>query len=323
MRPKVIVTGATGVIGSYAVPLLMQKGFDVIAASRSGSGPCGVSLDIHEAHAVNALMASERPECLLHLAWNINDGYSDSPENLDWVSSSLHLLKCFAANGGRRAVFAGTCYEYDLRYGFLTEDFTPLNASSFYGLAKSSLYTLATSWAKCSNFSFAWGRIFMIYGCGERRERIVPYIIDSFLQGRKPEIRYPYIQRDYMYAGDAANAMIALMMCSYTGAVNIASGSAIPLCEIARKTALLMGCPVPEYPIVSEDNIPPLILGDTRRMNRVTGFRPQTSWEEGLAEMITWRKKLYYEGGLLTNMKKSIMDSGSADFLLRYSSIAA
>ena len=293
MQPKVIVTGATGVIGSYAVPILRRKGFEVIAASRSGSGACGVSLDIHDAQAVSELMASQRPDYLLHLAWNISDGYSGSPENLDWVASSLHLLKCFAANGGKRAVFAGTCYEYDLRYGFLSEDFTPLNAATFYGTAKGSLYRLASEWTRCVNLSFAWGRIFMIYGRGERQERIVPYIIDSFLQGKVPSIRYPYIQRDYMYAGDAADAMIALMQSSYTGAVNIASGSAIPLCEIARKTALLMGCPVPEYHIVQEENIPPLILGDTRRMNRVMGFMPLTSWEEGLTEMITWRKEIH------------------------------
>ncbi len=65
---KILITGATGVIGHYAVDNLLAKNFEVIAVSRSGQGSCGVSLDIHDSSAVNDLMQSLKPDYLLHLA---------------------------------------------------------------------------------------------------------------------------------------------------------------------------------------------------------------------------------------------------------------
>ena len=268
-------------------------GLHVFGASRSGKGPHGIALNIHDTDAVDSFMAAECPGYLLHLAWNLGAGSLTSTENLDWVISSLNLLKSFAHYGGKRAVFAGSCFEYDMNYGFLTEDSTPLISDSFYGVSKTALYNLASEWAKVSGLSFAWGRIFFTYGLGERQERIVPYIIDSFLRGEKPAIKYPYILRDYTYARDIAGGLAALLLGDFCGAVNIGSGTPVALCAIAEKAAVLMGCPVPKYEILPTDGIPPLVVADTRRLNDVVGFRPRVSWEEGLTEMIAWRKECF------------------------------
>lgn len=89
---RIVVTGSTGLIGSYAVRELIAKGFDVAAVSRSGRGPAGISLNLHDTKAVREFMSAYRPEYLLHLAWNIEPGYEFSPQNLEWVASSLNLL---------------------------------------------------------------------------------------------------------------------------------------------------------------------------------------------------------------------------------------
>ena len=291
--PKVLVTGATGLIGKYALSSLMEKGFSTLGASRSGEGLSGVSLNIHDTEAVNNFIKKEKPDYLLHLAWNVDSGYMSSSENLDWIVSSLNLLKIFAQNGGKRAVFAGTCIEYDWRYGFLSEDFTPLESTSVYGSAKASLHKFASKWAENINLSFAWGHIFFLYGKGERNERIVPYIVDSFLKGEKPILKNPYILRDYMYAGDIADGLIALLFSDFKGSVNIASGSAVTLCDIAKKVAMLTNCSIPEYEYtIHEDNIAPIVLGDTRRLNNIIGFKPKVSWEDGLCEIIKERRNL-------------------------------
>ena len=291
MRRKVLVTGAAGVIGAYAVNGLEDMGCDVLAISRSGRGPAGIALDMKDTEALNKFISSQKPEYLLHLAWNINKGYMNSSENLEWLALSLNLLKAFAANGGKRAVFAGSCFEYDCKHGLLQEDITPLDSGSLYGESKASLYKLASLWAGHNGLSFAWGRIFFIYGIGERDERIVPYVINSFLRHEKPDIKYPYVSRDYLYAGDAADALIALMFSSFNGAVNIASGHAVPLCEIVRITAGLMGCSVPEYRRNYDGDSSQLIMADVRRLNNIIGFVPAISWEKGLDIMIHYYKR--------------------------------
>ena len=288
---KVLVTGATGVIGNYAVDILGDIGLEVFGVSRSGNGRHGIPLNLHDTGAVESFMKAHRPGYLLHLAWNMGAGSMSSTENLDWVMSSLSLLKIFAEYGGKRAVFAGSCFEYDMNYGFLSEDTTPLKSESFYGSSKTALYNLALKWSEIVGLSFAWGRIFFTYGRGERKERLVPDIIDSLLRGEKPKIRYPYILRDYTFAGDIAGGLVKLLLNDYCGAVNIGSGVAVPLCSIAEKAAVLMGCPIPEYEIVPLGDMPPMVAADTRRLNDVVGFRPSVSWEEGLSEMIAWRKE--------------------------------
>lgn len=291
-RNKILLTGSTGVIGNYATRQLLENGFEVIAVSRSGKGPAGVALDVQDPTAVREFMSRERPEYLLHLAWNVGPGYEESPDNLEWVVASLNLLQIFAESDGRRAVFTGTCFEYEWKSGIFTEDETPLEASRLYGVAKSSLYKLSSAWSKNINLSFAWGRVFFLYGRGERDSRIVPYIVDSLLKGEKPALKFPYISRDYMHAGDIAGGLIALLMSDFNGAVNIASGSAVPLCSIAKKAAKLLNLPEPEYQQVNSKAEIPIVIADTRRLNSVVGFQPKISWETGLSEMIEWRKSL-------------------------------
>ncbi|MBQ9433106.1 MAG: NAD(P)-dependent oxidoreductase [Synergistaceae bacterium] len=283
---RILVTGATGLIGSYAVPQLINAGHEVFGVSRSGKGPCGISLDLFDSEAVSSFIEAHRPEYLLHLAWNVAPGYMTAPDNLDWVVSSLHLLKTFAECGGKRAAFTGSCIEYDWSYGFMQEDITPLKSDSLYGTAKASLYSLASSWAKHTGFSFAWGRVFFLYGRCERPERITRYVVDCLKRGEKPAMKFPYISRDYMHAADVAGGLIALMFSEYCGAVNIASGQATRLCDIAKKAAEVLGCPVPEYEYAANNDTAPLVLGDSRRLNDVIGFRPSITWHEGLKELL-------------------------------------
>lgn len=283
---KILVTGATGLIGQYAVPQLVKAGHEVFGVSRSGKGDCGVALDLFDSDSVSAFIRVERPEYLLHLAWNVAPGYMTDPNNLDWTAASLHLLKTFADNGGKRAVFTGSCIEYDWSYGFMREDFTPLKSDYIYGTAKTSLYQLASAWAERTGFSFGWGRVFFLYGKGERPERIVPFIIDALKKGEKPAMKFPHISRDYMHAADVAGGLAALTLHDFCGAVNIASGQAIRLCDIAKKAAEVIGCPVPEYEYAPNNEIAPLVLGDSRRLNDIIGFRPRITWEEGLKELL-------------------------------------
>ena len=283
---RILVTGATGLIGQYAVPQLVKAGHEVLAVSRSGKGPAGVPLNLHDAEAVSSFISAQRPEYLLHLAWNVEHGYMTALHNLDWVASSLHLLKTFADNGGKRAVFTGSCIEYDWRYGFMSEDVTPMKSDSLYGTAKASLYTLATSWARHAGLSFAWGRVFFLYGRGEKPERLVPYIVDSLKHGEKPAMKFPYIARDYMHASDVAGGLTALTLHDFCGAVNIAAGETVRLCEIAEKAARLIGCPVPEYEHNDIGGMAPIVLGDSRRLNNIVGFTPRISWDEGLKDLL-------------------------------------
>lgn len=289
---KIMLTGATGFIGGHLARILKDENFKfknenfkLLSSSRGGD----YKLNIHDFNAVNNFLRRERPDYLVHLAWNVDSEYQAKNENFDWVLSSLNLLRAFYENGGKRAVFAGSCMEYDWRYGFLSEDVTPLSPDTFYGFTKNILYKMASEYAVKNNFSFAWGRIFFLYGNGEKEGRLVPSLIKN-----PGKLKYPFIKRDYMYVGDVAAAFVAILMSGFNGAVNIASGSAVSLCEIADKIAALTGRDPEKYfydEAINNDannkNAPaPLVLADTRILNNVIKFRPKFSLDEGLNETI-------------------------------------
>jgi len=281
---KVLVTGASGFIGCRVVSGLLEKGWHVLPVSLSGRG--GLSLDLKNTEAVRRFLKRECPDHLIHLAWNVNAGYMESIENLEWVTASLELLKAFAENGGQRAIFAGSCIEYDWRYGFMSEELTPLAQGSLYGIAKNALHDVAAAYAARQGVSFAWGRVFFLYGDGEKRERLVPSLIDAFLHGRTPELRCPDVRRDYLHVDDVAAAFVAILKGQFEGAVNIASGEAISLGAIGRKIAGILRCAPPEWQSKTEQQAPSLVLGDTRRLNDIIRFKPTTTWDVGLTAMI-------------------------------------
>src|ERR1700722_19624324 len=114
---RVLLTGSSGFIGRHAVDELARLGYEVHVTSRQKSDLSGAithQVDLLDAHQTADLLRAIKPTHLIHFAWYVEHGkYWTSLSNLDWVAASVGLFKSFAENGGRRAVFAGTCAEYD------------------------------------------------------------------------------------------------------------------------------------------------------------------------------------------------------------------
>jgi len=297
---RVLLTGARGFIGSNCVNELVTKGFEVHAVSSKGrynNYPQQVEwhhTDLHNAEHILRLTAAVRPEYLLHLAWDVTHGsYWQSLENLRWVKASLSLLQAFIDAGGQRAVMAGSCAEYDWNYRYCTEEITPLRPATLYGVCKNALHSMVAAAGREAEISTAWGRLFSIYGPGERRGRLVPTVITSLLNEEEALCTHGEQIRDYLYVKDAAQALVALLSSSVEGPVNIASGRPVVLKELIAQAAELAGRPdlVRLGALEVKEDDPPLLLASTRRLKEEVGWQPQYSLKQGLQETIAWWKK--------------------------------
>ncbi len=289
---RVILTGATGFIGSFASTALRDRDFEIHAVGRHDSGVPGVFfhradlLDPRESAAVIQEIGASH---LLHLAWYVEPGqYRNSEMNLRWVAASLELVRLFTQSGGQRVVLAGTCAEYEWRTEILSESSTPCAPATLYGAAKDGLHRIVRAYAASVGLSYGWGRIFYLYGPGEKGGRLVSDAIQSLLAGRPFRTTDGRQRRDFLHVSDVARAFVTLLDSNVLGAVNIGSGEAIPVRTILARIAELIGRPdLIEYgaqPLQPTE--PECIQADRRRLERDVGFRPTYTLERGLAEMV-------------------------------------
>ncbi len=295
---RVLLTGASGFIGSYAAVELEARGYEVHAVTTRALSPVvrGVA-KWHQADLLDPLMSTLlveeiRPSHLLHFAWYVKPGrFWDATENVHWLEASLRLVRAFTDGGGRRAVVAGTCAEYDwVRSGHCIEAISPLLPATLYGLCKDSLRSVGSAWCERAGVEFAWGRIFFPYGPGEPGERLVSAIAQAVLSGRPAPCSHGRQLRDFIYVSDVAAAFAALVDARVTGAVNIASGKATTISEVA----LLVGDVAGDRSLVKVGNLPDRpgdpseLTADIGVLQNEVGFTPQVALREGIDQTVAW-----------------------------------
>lgn len=295
---RVLVTGASGFVGRHSLAALAARGFDVHAVRATGM-PDGSGtwhrVDLTDRDQAAGLLDEVRPTHLLHLAWYAVHGkYWTSAENLRWVESSLALLRKFVEMGGRRAVFAGTCAEYDWRHGYCSEQTTPTVPTTLYGTSKNALQAVASAYAAQVGLSLAWGRIFFPYGPHEQPRRLVPSVVQALLKREAVRCSHGNQYRDFLHVQDCADAFAALLDSPVEGPVNIASGHPISIKEVVRTIVSMIpggdSVPIDFGAVPAPPGDPPLLVADVRRLTGEVAWAPRIDLRDGLSRTIaSWR----------------------------------
>lgn len=291
---RILVTGASGFLGRHCVAALAEAGHRVIGlARRPGAEPLPGAVEVLPCDLLDPAsraqaLAAAKADCLIHFAWHADprDRWL-TPANLDWVAASLALAREFAATGGTRFVFVGSCAEYDWSHSLLSEQDTPLRPATAYGAAKAATGLALSGAAGALGLAFAWPRVFFCYGPGEPRGRLVPDLIAGLLKRERVACTDGEQRRDFMHAADIGRAIAAIALSDWQGPINVASGEAVAVKALIAEVAGALGRPeqVELGAISRPPSDPPLLAADTASLAGL-GFSPRFDLAAGVRDTI-------------------------------------
>lgn len=292
-RIRVLVTGATGLVGRRVCEALTIRKMDVHAASKTGLSVPGTvphAADVTDDHARRELLQAVRPEIVVHAAWvTEHDAYWRSPLNLAWTSSTVSLAADALACGVRRLVGIGTCAEYEWGSDApLSETASPLVPSTLYGACKDATRRVLEAYGRETGLSIAWARLGMLYGPGENPARFVASLASAFAAGLPARMSTGRVTRDYMHVRDVGAAVAALAASNVEGPVNIGAGRPTRLVEMGHLMARLSGRPdlLEVGALPDRQGEPRSIILDLTRLTNEVGFKPTVELEQGFQEML-------------------------------------
>ena len=120
--------------------------------------------------------------------------------------------------------------------GHLSID-TPLRPTTPYAKAKAATFMALSKLLAQHSITFAWARLFYLYGEGEDARRLVPFLRACLSAGKPAELTSGTQIRDYLDVADAGAQIAALALGNVCGAVNICSGHALTVRELAEQIA--------------------------------------------------------------------------------------
>lgn len=284
----VVVTGAAGFAGSNLTEELVRQGYFVYGVVRPNSEHNKrlrnldavrlIELDLSE---LGRLMQFIQEPCdtFFHLAWvGERDDFSKQFEN---VTYALQAVEMAAKLGCKRFVCTGSQAEYGRQETLTTEDILP-NPVNAYGASKVAALYLSKRRAEQLAMDWIWGRIFSLYGPYEPSGRMLPDLIKALGTLGHFKMSAATQSWDYLYARDAAKALVLLMEKGRSGEIyNIANGEVRPLREF---TEYIRETFFPEASIeyAQESHLETALWPSVEKISQDTGWRATTSFEEGM-----------------------------------------
>lgn len=244
----ILLTGATGFVGSHILDALFEIDAKVNVISRPTSKAALTNWpNIQQVILTDNLFLEDEEwlcnalngvDVVIHASWYAEPGrYLNSDLNLECLTGTIALAKAAKLVGVKKFVGIGTCFEYAESNEPLSVD-SALGPTTTYAAAKTACYYVLKDFFKDTNTDFAWARLFYLHGEREDSRRLTSYLIDRLSKGEPAELTSGEQIRDYMNVADAAKAILDVSIGAKVGPINICSGNATSIRDFAESVAV-------------------------------------------------------------------------------------
>ncbi len=280
MKKRILVTGADGFVGNHVVSELLNQNYEVIATSRDLKKaklckwyprvlyiPCDLNVMQEDFFGF-----FRQPDLLIHLAWEGLPNYKGLFHLEKNLLANYTFLKNIIEHGLKHLVVTGTCLEYGMQNGCLSED-TPTQPTTPYGIAKDTLRKFLEQLQQHYSFSFKWIRLFYMYGEGQNEKSLLSQLETAIRKGEKRFNMSGGEQlRDYLPVEKATEYIVKIAMQSKVyGIVHCCSGVPVSIRKLVedylekKQKSIHLNLGHYLYP----DYEPMAFWGDRSRLNRL------------------------------------------------------
>ena len=227
------------------------------------------------------------PEVIVHLAWDGIPDFSATKCYSNVVTQIKFLAETKKLHNLVKILVAVSCAEYGSKSGICheAEKYPPNN---YFSWAKQTLENYFNLFCKEKEIQLLWFRVFFVYGPGQRSASLIPYLLNSFLSGKNPEIKNPNAANDFIYVDDVVDAFLrGVELDGAVGIVNLGSGKLTAVEEVAKiaERACKKNMELQEN-FLTELSIEKSILAmtaDISNAKAVLGWTPKVSLTKGIA----------------------------------------
>jgi UDP-glucose 4-epimerase len=292
---RVLVTGATGFIGSHLCERLVVEGAQVHAVSRrtidgSGEGIRWWRCDLVNLDSVRELIRLVNPDIVFHLSGHV----SAAPEIAN-VLPTFHGLLASTVNLLTTLTSESRCSRIILT-GSLTEpppgsvDTPP---SSPYAAAKWAGLAYGRMFHSLYGAPVVMTRPYMVYGPRQHKSKVLPYTISSLARGIPPSLASGTWSADWIYISDVIEGLIrAATFGDVLGCtIDFGSGVLTPIKEVVGRIVTLMRSPLdPMYGAQPDRTSEVIRAADVKSTHARLGWNPAVSLDQGLSMTIQWAR---------------------------------
>lgn len=295
---RIFITGASGFVGSSILKLLSSQPHKLLllAKDKYDRRLLGcykknvITGDLKNIKRLKKQIKHFNPQVLIHLAWEgIPDfSFAMCKRNLD---NSLALVN-FIINETdcKKIIVSGSCLEYGKTHGECKES-DSIDINSFFSWAKYSLYCYLRFMCKKLDKDLIWFRIFYAYGPGQRKDSLIPCLIRSFKNGKRPDINSPLNANDFIHISDIASAFCcAVNKRIKSGIYNLGSGESTRVIDICRTIEGIINKKIyisSAIKKVNRDYNRPLnFWANIDKTKRALSWKPVISIERGIKDYI-------------------------------------
>jgi UDP-glucose 4-epimerase len=300
---KVLITGASGFIGSHLCRRLCQAGIELHAISRAKRPGHEGKLqwwqgDLSDSATARDLMQAVKPDVIFHLASHVMGARSLEnvlPTFRSNLFSTVNIMAAASEIGCRRIVLTNSLEEPD------SGDPTSI-PSSPYAAAKWASSGYARMFHALYQLPVVILRLFMVYGPAQQDlGKLIPYVTLCLLRGEAPRLSSGRRDVDWIYVEDVVDGIITASQANDVDGktIEIGSGELVSIRKVVEHLVRLTNPTIqPLFGALPERPLEQVRAADTAKSNALLGWKAKISLEQGLKRTTEWYEQQLKNGGL-------------------------